>query len=170
MRLVEEQVAADDADAFVDALGAIGEEHGVVVQALDARYVAGREHLEAAVRMARRAIEHDDAIADDPALEVLLYAAGRRQIARALTMGVPDGGGPLVVVVDGTVTGDNPDGEAAAAATVADRLETAETLDAARDEAAIREYFDVGDEELAATDASLEDLVVERVALLAVEK
>lgn len=163
MRLVEGRVDVDDVEAFVGDLAAIGVEHGSVVQALDARYVAGRDHLAAAVRSARRAIEHGDAIADDPAVEVLLYAAGRRQIDRALEMGVSSGRGPVVVVVDG---GD----EAAAAAAVADRLEPEETLGTARDEPTVRAYFDVGEAELAATDASLEDLVVERVVLLAVEK
>ena len=163
MRLVEGTAAVDDVDAFVADLAAIGEAHGATVQAVDARYVAGRRHLEAAVRSARRAVEHDDAIADDPALEVLLYAAGRRQIERALAMGVSEGGGPVVVVVDG---GD----EAAAAAEVGEQVEPTDTLETGRDEALIRDYFDIGDAELDATDASLEDLVVERVALLAVEK
>lgn len=163
MRLVEGWADVDDVEAFVDELTTVGEAHGTVVQAFDARYVAGREHLEAAVRSARRAREHDDAIADDPALEVLLYAAGRRQIDRALTIGVDGGGGPVVVVVDGGE-------EAVAVDAICELLEPAETLAAARDEAAIREYYDIGETELATTDASLEDLVIERVALLAVEK
>ena len=163
MRLVEGRATVDDVEGFVDALAAIGAEHGAVVLAVDARYVAGRRHLEAAVRSARRAIDHDDAIADDPALEVLLYAAGRRQIDRALTMGVSSGEHPVVVVVDGG-------GEAAAAAAVEAHLEPADALGVARDDARIRDFFDVGDAELEATDASLEALVVERVALLAVEK
>lgn len=165
MRLVEGVAAVDDVAPFVDGLAAIGREHDVVVQAFDARYVAGEAHLAAAVRAARRAREHDDTIADDPGVEVLLYAAGRRQIDRALAIGVSPGEGPVVVVVDGAGAD-----EAAAAAAVAAHLEPAETLGAARDEAAIRDYFAVGDAELAATDASLEALVVERVALLAVDK
>lgn len=163
MRLVEGRASVDDVGAFVDELAAIGDEHGAVVQAFDARYVAGRDHLEAAVRSATRAREHDDAIADDPAVELLLYAAGRRQIDRALAIGVEAGEGPVVVVVDG---GDEP----AAAEAVEALLEPAETLGTARDEAAIRGFYDVPDGELEATGASLEDLVIERVALLAVEK
>ncbi len=163
MRLVQGRAAVEDVDAFVSALADIGDANGAVVQAFDARYVAGRAHLEAAARSARRAIEHDDAIADDPAVELLLYAAGRRQIDRALTIGVEAGEMPVVVAVDG---GD----EAAAAAEVEERLEPAETLGAARDEALIREFYGITDAELGATDASLEALVIERVALLAVEK
>lgn len=163
MRLVEGRAEVDDVEGFVGELAAIGESHGALVQAFDARYVAGRAHLEAAVRSARRAIDHDDAIADDPAVEVLLYAAGRRQIDRALTIGVQPGGGPLVVVVDG---GD----EAAAATAVAAHLKPADVLQTARDERAIESFFEIGPDERDATDASLEDLVVERVVRLAVEK
>lgn len=163
MKLVEGRADVDDVEAFIEALAAIGDESDAVVQAFDARYVAGRQHLEAAVRSARRAIDHDDAIADDPALEVLLYAAGRRQIDRALTVGVGEGEGPVVVLVDGGE-------EAAAADAVRSRLEPADTLGVAREEAAIRRYYEIGATELNATGATLEDLVVERVALLAVEK
>ncbi|PSP82202.1 KEOPS complex component, partial [Halobacteriales archaeon QS_4_69_225] len=45
----------------------------------------------------------------------------------------------------------------------------AETL-GAYEETRVREFFDVGDAELAATDAGLEALVEERVALLVVER
>ncbi len=78
-------------------------------------------------------------------------------------MGVAAGERLIVVAVDG---GD----EQGAAGAVEALLEPTETLGVARDEAAIREFFAIGDAELAATDAALEDLVVERVALLAVEK
>ena len=185
MRLVEGRAQVDDVTAFVERLAAVGDEHGVVVQAFDARLVAGREHLAAAARSARRAVAHDDAIADDPAVELLLYAAGRRQIDRALRLGVEAGESPVVVAVDAGLADAAADGgddgspghgdeaderEAAAAAAVADLLEPAETLGVARDDDAVRACFDVDDAELAATDAGLEALVVERVALLAVEK
>ena len=163
MRLVEGRIPADGVDDLVTALGRIGNRHGCAVQAFDARYVAGRRHLAAAVEHATRAFERDDTIADDRAVEILCYAAGRRQIERALAMGVPEDGGPVVVVVDG-------DDEPGAAAAVADHLDPADTLGESRDDATLRGFFDVTDTELAATDATLEELVVERVALLAVEK
>lgn len=163
MRLVEGRTTVDDPGTYVETLAAHGAEHGAIVQAFDARFVAGRAHLEAAVRSARRAMAHDDTIADDPAMEVLLYAAGRRQIDRALTIGVSPGDNPVVVVVDGGA-------EALAMEAVTALVEPTGTLGLARDDARIRAFFDITDTELGATDASLEELVVERVALLAVEK
>jgi KEOPS complex subunit Cgi121 len=45
-----------------------------------------------------------------------------------------------------------------------------ESLLGAYDEERVRTYFDIGEREIGATDATLSDLVCERVALLDVEK
>lgn len=172
MKVVGGTATIDDVDAFVAALDDIGDASGCAMTAFDARYVAGRRHLEAAVDRANRAFERDDAIADDRGVEILLYAAGRRQIERALEMGVGEGRGPVVVVVDGGFTEDDAPAadEVAAADAVAELLEPADVLGTERDEERIRAFFDVSDAELGATDATLEALVVERVSLLVIEK
>ncbi|MFB6301893.1 MAG: KEOPS complex subunit Cgi121 [Haloferacaceae archaeon] len=164
MRLVECVVETDDVDGFVDRLDVIGDRHGATVQAFDGRYVVDRTHLERAVECADRARERGEAIARERGVEVLLYAAGRRQIDRALAIGVDAGRTPAVVLVDG---GD----EAAAADAVRalDAVTPAETL-GAYDPERVREFFDVSDAELAAADGDLAALVHERVALLAVER
>jgi KEOPS complex subunit Cgi121 len=167
MRLVEGVVtvggdAFPDVDAFVDRLDAVGRGHDATVQAFDASYVVSRRHLEHAVELADRARDRGEAIARDRGVEIMLYAAGRRQINRALEMGVEGGETSVVVLVDG-------DDEAAAAAAVAEVLEPADTL-GDYDEARVRSFFDVGQAELAATDRGLEGLVLERVALLVVER
>lgn len=176
MIVAEGDADVADVDEFVAALDAIGEACGCAVTAFDARYVAGRRHLEAAVDRANRAFARDDAIADDRGIEVLLYAAGRRQIQQALEMGVSEGRWPVVVVVDGgpvvgKAAGAEPTGdEAEAVDRVYDLLEPGDVLGAERDEGLIREFFGITETELGATDASLETLVVERVSLLAIEK
>ncbi|SDF31101.1 KEOPS complex subunit Cgi121 [Halorientalis regularis] len=166
MEVIEGTATVEDVDAFVATLGEIGDEHGCAVQAFDARYVVGRDHLERAVACADRARAQGEAIADDHAVEILLYAAGRRQISQALEMGVAEGECPVAVLVHGVTESAN-EGEAAAAVT--DLLEPAETL-SAYDEERVRDFFGVSDRELAATDAGLAALVGERVALLSVEK
>ena len=163
MRLIEGTADVADVDAFVERLAAIGAEHGAAVQTFDARYVAGRKHLRVAVERANRAVERDDAIAKDRAVEIICYAAARRQINRALEMGVSEGEGPVVVVVDG---GD----EAGAADTVRELIDPGEVPESAADPGLIREFFGITDAEVAATDAGVEDLVIERVSLLVVEK
>ncbi|WP_232703280.1 KEOPS complex subunit Cgi121 [Halobacterium wangiae] len=160
MRVVEGVASVDDVDAFVATLGDVGDEHGCAVQAFDADYVADRAHLESAVAHANRAFERGENVASDRAVEILLYAAGRRQIRRALAMGVDEGEHEVVVVVDG-------ENEAAAASAVADLLDERATLGG--DPAALREFFDVSDDEYAVVD-DLSGVVRERVALLDVEK
>jgi KEOPS complex subunit Cgi121 len=166
MLVVEGEATVDDVDAFVAELGDIGDEYGVAVQAFDARYVVGRAHLEQAVRLANRATERGETIARDRAVEILLYAAGRRQINRALEMGVDEGTTPAVVVVDGT--GEDAD-EAGATAAVEDLLTPASTL-GEYDCERVLAWFDISETELAATDGDLEDIVCERVALLTVDR
>ncbi len=173
MELVEGRVvvgagAADErghhpsVDYLVDRLDAVADATGTTVQAFDARYVVDRAHLERALALADRERERGEAIARDRAVEVLLYAAGRRQIDRALEMGVGEGETPVVVLVDGGE-------EAAAVDRVADLVAPADTL-GEYDPDRVRSFFGVADAELAATDASLADLVRERVALLVVER
>lgn len=154
-------------EGFVDRLDAIGETHGCTLQAFDARSVAGREHLDAARRHADRAIDRDEAIARDRGVEILLYAAGRRQINRALEMGVGTGEQSVVVLIAGKTDGAD---ESAAATAVEELLNDERELEACRDEARIRAFFDITDAEREATTATLEELVIERVALLVVEQ
>lgn len=165
MELLECTLAIDDLDRFVADLAEIGETHGTTLQAFDARYVAGPRHLERAVELADRSIDRGENVARDRAVEILLYAAGRRQIDRALEMGVGEGENRAVVLADG--------GDEAAALEGVRELEafadTESTLERP-DEKTIQEFFEIPDRERAATDASLGALVRERVALLEVEK
>ncbi len=168
MRVVEGIADVDELDGFLGEIDEIGEEAGCTVQAFGARYVMGREHLARAVEFADRAIDRDENVARDRGMEIMLYAAGRRQIDRALGMGVNEGEGPVVVVVDSPA---DDEAEATAAEQVREVLEPAETLGVEyADPGLVRDFFDVPAAELEATAGDLQDLVLERVALLVVEK
>ena len=175
MRVVEGQARIEDLDDFLDRLGEIGHEFDCAIQAFDADYVVGGDHLRAAVERADRAFERDENVARERAVEILLYAAGRRQINRALRMGVGEGESDVVVVVHSPEDDSESAREAAEAVRdlldSADGVGTTETASADRiDREAVLDFFDVREAELAATDAELADLVRERVALLDVEK
>ena len=173
MEVVEGVAGIDDPDAFLGTVDDVAEAHGVTIQAFDARYVVGREHLERAVALATRAISRGEAIARDEGVEILLYAAGRRQINRALAMGVPEGESPLVAVVVDTGL-ESPAGvptadEAAAADALRDHLDPTETL-GEYDEDRVCDFFGITEREREATVGDLTDLVCERAALLVVEQ
>ena len=116
---------------------------------------------------ADRAIARGENVARDRAVEILCYAAGRRQINRALEMGVSEGENRVVLLVD-SLAGDEH-AEAAALDVLHEHVDS-EALLGEYDEASVRSFFGIGDTELAAVDGTLADLVLERVALLDVEK
>ncbi|GAA0222728.1 KEOPS complex subunit Cgi121 [Haladaptatus pallidirubidus] len=165
MKLVEGEITIDDLDEFLSRVGAIDDESNCAIQAFDARFVAGRDHLESAVEHANRAFDRGENVARDPAVEILLYAAGRRQINQALEMGVSEGEQEVIVVVDGEENGN----ERAAVEAVSKLLESADTLGNPNHET-LFDFFDISERELDATSTNLSDLVCERVALLEVEK
>ncbi|WP_255169337.1 KEOPS complex subunit Cgi121 [Natrononativus amylolyticus] len=169
MEALECRLVVGDIDAFVTELGGVGADHGVTVQAVDARYVAGETHLERAVELADRARERGENVARDRAVEILLYAAGRRQIDRALEMGVSEGETDAVVLI---ATEGGAGDETAAAAAIESLESFGGRIDALGqvDEETLCTFFGITDAERAATDASLEELVCERAALLEVEK
>jgi len=164
--LVEGVATIDDLDTFLDRLDEIGSQHDVACQAFDARMVVDRAHLERAVELANRAFDRGKNVARDRGVEILLYAAGRRQIDQALAMGVDEGEGPVVVVIDGPAGG----GEDGAAAAVRDLLDVETPTIGEYDRERVMDFFEVTDAELGATDGDLADLVRERVALLTVNR
>ncbi|WP_248895840.1 KEOPS complex subunit Cgi121 [Haloplanus halobius] len=167
MKVVEGIADIADLDIFLGRLDDIATTHGVSVQAFDARYVVGRQQLARAVELADRAFARDENVARERSVEILLYAAGRRQIDDALEMGVSGGRTPAVVVVS-AADGD-AERETAAADAVRDELALEPTLDTV-DADRVRAFFDVTAAELDAVDGDLLALVCERVALLDVGK
>ena len=175
MELVEGVATVEDVDEFVERLGGIGDEHGVTVQAFDARYVADRGHLERAVELADRAIARGENVARDRAVEILCYAAGRRQIERSLELGVSTGECPAVVLVDDPAVEGESEGRIASEREAAETVESMHAFDprptlGEYDAERVREFFDVSEAELATVDGDLAALVHDRVALLDVEK
>ncbi len=164
MEAVACEVEIDDLDTFVARLGEVGEAHGCAIGAFSPRYVACERHLERAVALANRAFSRGENVADDRAIEILLYAAGRRQIDQALEIGVREGQSRTVLVIDG-------EDETGAIEALSGLVEpTDEPVAEDADPGLIASYFGITDAERGATDADLCDLVCERVALLDVEK
>jgi len=161
MKLVDGRAEIHEFETFLRAVDEISEQTGSTIQFFNADYVAGEQHLRRAAELARRATERGTTIAREPAVELLVYAAGRRQINRALEMGVSEGSMAVVGVVDG---GD----EVAAVDALEALLVSTDTVEWG-DSATLKAFFDVSEPELAVVDGRIEPIVLERVALLAVE-
>jgi KEOPS complex subunit Cgi121 len=94
-------ISVDDAQCFLDAVNKVSTDSGAIIQAINAENVAGREHVDYAVKKAIKSFENGKNIAKDLGLEVLLYISARRHIQKALTMGVRGGAMNVLFVVIG---------------------------------------------------------------------
>lgn len=179
--VVPRAVTVDDVDALLEEVahrveGVVADGERAVAQALDARYVVSERHLEGAFTKALRSMRRGENVADGPAMETLLYAAGTRQIDVATEIG--PGADTTVVAIVAATTGDT-DAVADALGGIGDDPDAFPCHDGS----AVREFYDVADAELDAVAgdgdttagdgeraAALELLVRERVALLDVSK
>lgn len=166
MRLLERTSVVDDLDDYLGRLDTLRDEHGVALQALDARYVVSPLHVKEAVEKAERSFERGENVADTLSMEILLYAAGTRQIDVATRAGLRRGENDTVFVVVGE--------EETNLDTVADEVR-AFTYEPDSfeygDKERLTDFFNVGrDEREAVGDDKLELMVLERVALLDVNK
>ncbi|MFW5929569.1 MAG: KEOPS complex subunit Cgi121 [Halobacteriota archaeon] len=156
--VVYRDVDVEDVDLYLDWLSGLDAD---VVQAFDARYVAGEPHLASAFYKARRAFERDENVGDDLAIETLLYAAGTRQIDVAFEIGLSSDTDTAVFLVH--PSSDDVGDEI--------RRETEPPSTREFDRETAYEFYGVTPEELDAVgEHKAEMLVLERVALLDVEK
>lgn len=171
------RVTIASVDSFLAALQRLARVYAVTIQAMDAELVAGEAHLRAAVEKAIRAFEQGRHLTGDLGLEILLYLAGKRQIERALALGVSAGDRRVVILlVDpaGTSTSESVAAEVKRHVGLAEEplaaLELAREGDAGRLTELAR-FFGITTEELQAVGTEkLNLLILERVALLDVLK
>jgi KEOPS complex subunit Cgi121 len=154
-----------DAKALLKKVAQVSKDLSIELQLVDASKVYGKEHLEVAAERAIRAFEEGRAYGKTLAVEVILYAAGKRQISEAIRfMGICDGAREL-----GAVTISGPNGKLPA--------DIDKRLGLKRDDKVLEGSEEVLDAFGIVPDArkgiSKErwgDLILERVALLDLEK
>ncbi|ATZ61768.2 MAG: KEOPS complex subunit Cgi121 [Methanosarcinales archaeon Met12] len=154
-----------DVDEFIKTMSDIARRHSVTIQALDADRTAGAEHLRFAAEKAMRSIREGRNIAEDLGLEILLYASGKRQIERALQMGISPGRNRIAIAIVGN------DAERAGK-DVMEFVQEAPVLDYnERKKDLIVKTFGITDAEIEAVgEGKIPELVLERVALLDIMK
>ncbi|MGC9443971.1 MAG: KEOPS complex subunit Cgi121 [Candidatus Methanospirareceae archaeon] len=176
-RILVGSVSISSVSEFLAALKAIAEQHAVTVQALDTDLVVSEAHLHSAVEKALRAVKKGRNITSDLGMEILVYAAGKRQIGRALAMGVTEGEKRIACIIVATTA--ETDLNAVVAAIKAstglseeqNALQTSELVYDVSKRARVKRFFGITDRELSAVgEAKLPQLVLERVALLDVLK
>lgn len=157
--IVGGKVDIKDVKAFIAKLSAIGRECGVTVQAVNADRIAGRDHVAFAANKAVEAFRQKTNLARDLGMETMLYLRGRRQIEKALELGVRAGPNAVAIVI----IGDDPGCAEDKAREVLDQVDdTVIDYDPAKDETLMRLY-DI-------TPAEIEVVGKERIPLLVQER
>jgi len=89
-----------DVDSFLQKMNSFSQDNNVVIQAFNANVIYGQNHLISAVDHAIRAMERKTNTTNSLAMEILLYAAGERQLKLAIPkMGVKKGAANIAFVV-----------------------------------------------------------------------
>ena len=124
----------------------------------DAEKIAGFAHIESAVAHAKRSFAEGKQIARSLSMEILVYASGQRQCSLASKFGLHDGENKVYVLI---LDGD----EEKAAALVREIVTECEPF--APNEEKLKAEFGITDAEMeAAGENRIEELVIERVALV----
>ncbi len=163
MILLEGYLTSKDISSFLDNLTEISTKHQCVIQSFDARYIAGESHLFLATEYSIKAFERGDSIAKDPAVELLLYASGRRQINRAMEMCIGPETTGIVIAIYG-------EKEVISSNLLRDLILPSDVIDPTQNIELLCTFFDITNAELEVSSADIESLVLERVALLNLSK
>jgi len=161
IQILEGTVFIEDNEKFLQKLKKISKDKNIIIQALDADKLADEEHLKFAVEKAINSFKTGRNIANDLAKEIMLYAAGTRQISRAMKLGVHSGKNNIAVVAI-----DEAD------LSEFDEITPEPVLQYNKSKkAALMDIFNITEEELEAVgEDRIPELVLERVALLDVIK
>lgn len=162
IQILEGVILIGDTEEFLQKLKKISKNRNIVLQALDADKIAGEEHIKFAVEKAINSFQTGRNTANDLAKEIMLYAAGTRQINKAMRLGVHKGENNIALVA----VGEDFDASEFSDITAKHVIQ----YNKSKNDALI-EIFNITEKELeAAGDDKIPELVLERVALVDVIK
>jgi len=101
IHILEGTIFIKDIEIFLAKIKEISKGKDTVILALDADKLAGKEHLMFAIEKAMKSFKTGRNIANDLGKEIMLYAAGTRQINRAMNIGVHNGNNNIALVAIG---------------------------------------------------------------------
>jgi KEOPS complex subunit Cgi121 len=162
IQILEGTVFIENKELFLKKIKEISMGKNLVIQAFDADKLAGKEHLTFAIEKALETFKKGTNIANDLAKEIMLYAAGTRQINRAVKIGVHDGLNNIALVAVGEMI----DLSAFDEVTPGNVLQYRGSKNSV-----LMDIFNITQEEIEAAGAEkIPELVLERVALVDVMK
>ncbi|CAG0999356.1 MAG: KEOPS complex subunit Cgi121 [Candidatus Methanoperedens sp.] len=162
IHILEGAIFIKDIEIFLTKIKEISKGKDTVILALDADKLAGKEHLMFAIEKAMKSFKTGRNIANDLGKEIMLYAAGTRQINRAMNIGVHNGNNNIALVA----IGDDVD------LSLFEEITRKHVLQyEGSKNGALVEIFNITDEEIQVVGVErIPELVLERVALVDVLK
>ena len=157
-----------DVTGFLNQLANLGSKYNITIQALNADLISGSRHLQSAINKALRSFSSLNNAANDPGMGIMIYASGRRQIERALALGIKEGKMRIAIVL----TGENAVDEAAVKVeSLLDTVDPAVIDYSDAKKKGIIDFFDITTDEINAVGVEkIPELVLERIALIDVFK
>jgi KEOPS complex subunit Cgi121 len=162
IRILEGAIFIEDIEVFLRKIKEKRKSKETVILAFDADKLAGEEHLMFAIEKAMNSFKTGRNIAKDPGKEIMLYAAGTRQINRAMKIGVRNGKNNIALVG----IGEEID------MSTFDEITSGNVLryDPSKNKV-LMDFFNITHEEIKAVGVDkIPELVLERVALVDVNK
>ena len=151
-------VEVDDVKKTIGLVNDAADKTGSTVVLFDAEKIAGFSHIESAVMHAKRSFEEGKAIARSLSMEILVYVSGQRQCSLASRFGLHEGENSVYVLV---LDGD----EEKSADLVKEIVKECEPFSPKEEK--LKAEFGITDDEIeAAGENRVEELVIERVALV----
>lgn len=167
IRLVEGSLFIDDLRSYLGRLSTMASEHDVIIQGINADKVAGKDHVDSAIRKAMRSMDNGTNVAKDLGVEIMRYASGKRQIGEAFSIGLTEGQmNVLFIVIGETVSVEG------AVESLSGSIGPSSVLDYSysKKDAIVSQFCITRDELEAVGDEMIPELVLERVALVDVLK
>ena len=162
IHILEGTIFIKDIEIFLVKIKEIKKGKDTIILALDADKLAGKVHLLFAIEKAMKSFKTGRNIANDPGKEIMLYAAGTRQINRAMNIGVHNGNNNIALVA----IGDDVD------LSLFEEITRKHVLQyEGSKNRVLMEIFNITEEEIKAVGVEkIPELVLERVALVDVLK
>ena len=160
-------IEIDDVKRFLKDLASVSTDYGVTVQAANANAIAGKGHIEFAVEKAVESFEQERNLARDLGMEIMLYLRGRRQIEKALEMGLKPGENRVAFII----VGDRAEKARPAAESLLDEVDPSVVDYSHAKDGLIMRLFEITPAEVGIVGPDrVPELVRERSALLEFEK
>ena len=159
MKLVTGTIQTENVAETLKAVTDIAESCSSSTVLIDAAKVAGIRHIESAVMHAKRSFDEKTAIARTLPMEILVYISGQRQCSLAAKFGLHQGTNAVYAVIEGG-------NEDKTAELLCQNIMREGPVNPA-DKAVLMREFDITEDELRVAGADrLEELVIERVAMV----